>query len=64
MNLLKYIKNVNEIMEDLQASNGKASEHLKELHDSLILEQATNNMDKAKKIKDENYFRLDKKMRL
>lgn len=61
MNLLKYIRNVNEIMEDLQASNGKALEHLKELHDSLILEQATNNMDKAKKSRTKTISDLIKK---
>lgn len=48
-------------MEDLQASNGKALEHLKELHDSLILEQATNNMDKAKKSRTKTISDLIKK---
>ena len=61
MNLLKYIRNVNEIMEDLKASNGKALEHLKELHDSLILEEATKNMDKAGKSRAKTISSLIKK---
>lgn len=47
MNLLKYIKQIDKIIEDVTASNGRALEHLQALRCMIVLDEATNNMSKT-----------------
>lgn len=61
MSLLKYVKEIDKIIEDVTASNGRALEHLQALRDTIVLDEATSNMNKTGKSRAKTLASLIKK---